>query len=145
MGKTGFDKATSKMFGEFGSSVKISEGNAGSRLSREERERMREEEEEKERSREREQRDEERRQLVKDLVDLNVIKPEEPAGGAAVVEKQGRGRPLKNSEVGEHVLMNFRVGKDFRQKLKVMAAQQGCTVVDLFDEAFGLLFKKYRV
>ena len=159
MGKTGFEKATAKMFGSFGPAVRIAEsGGAGERLSREERERMRREAAE---SEEREQRSKEREEIVRTLVDMKVIPSggeggegkagaeavkEEPAvreAPSAAEEGKGRGRPLKNPEVGEYVLMNFRVDAEFRQRLKMMAVGQGRSVISLFEEAFELLFEKY--
>lgn len=112
MGKTGFEKATSKMFGDFGSSVTIAQPdvNAGP-LSREQRDRMR-------------------------------------SGGSPapepVQEGQGRGRPQKNPEVSKYVLMNFRVSEEFRQRIKVMAAQEGRSVTDIFEDAFELYFSKVK-
>lgn len=146
MGKTGFEKATSKMFGDFGSAVRIAVPEAGRRPSKEERERMREEVAEADSRKEREERVREQKDLVQTLVDMKVIPPASlPEAAAPEVEesRRGRGRPAKNPEVEEYVLMNFRVGADFRQRLKVMAAQEGKSVTALFDEAFALLFEKY--
>ena len=160
MAKTGFEKATSKMFGDFGSPVRVAQPQAGGRPSREERERMREEAEEAVRHEAEEQRAQERRQVLQDLVDMNVLPAGSKEGGSGVQggvevkmeamlaegrgeEKRGRGRPPKGERGKDCVLMNFRVGVDFRQKLKVMAAEQGKSVLDLFDEAFVLLFEKY--
>lgn len=150
MGKTGFEKATSKMFKDFGPSVQIAQPGAGERVSREERERMRSEADSAARRDSEEKRAEERRQVIQDLVDMNVLpagdrKVEEAEPEAPAQPKQGRGRPAKSAEPVEYVLMNFRVTSDFRQRLKVMAARQGRPVADLFDEAFGLLFDKYQV
>lgn len=152
--KTGFEKATSKMFGDFGPKVEIASPDAGGRLSREERERLRREAERADEMKVEERKDEERRKVLRDLVDMKVLRPEEASGGAqgevaaepAPKEAaQGRGRPPKNPGVTDYVLMSFRVEPAFRQRLKVMAAGQGRPVADLFDEAFGLLFEKYRV
>lgn len=150
--KTGFEKATSKMFKDFGPSVQIAQPGAGERVSREERDRMRSEADSAARRDSEEKRAEERRQVIQDLVDMNVLlvngdrTPEVVVSEEAPAQpKQGRGRPAKSAEPVEYVLMNFRVTLDFRQRLKVMAARQGRPVADLFDEAFGLLFEKYHV
>jgi len=153
-----------------GSSVRIASPVSGERMGREERERMRREEEAREREVEASQRDEERRKVIRDLVELNVIKPAEAgvaaaeagavdanapdanppeevhaeAGGEPVAEgKRGRGRPVKDPSVESYVGMSFRVPQVLRQRIKLLAAGRDCSVADLFDEAFGLLFDKY--
>lgn len=154
MSKTGFEKATSKMFGEYGAPVRIAQPSGGGRLSREEREKMREEAENAVLSEEGEQREKERREIVRTLVDMNVIRPD---GGEAALEggrgetgpeaeeaRQGRGRPQKNPDVAEYVLMNFRVPVSFRQRIKVVAAERGKSMTDLFEEAFSPLLEKYE-
>ena len=148
MGKSAFEKATSKMFSESGPAVRIATPGVGERLSKEQRERMREDAE----KAEREQKEQERKEMVKTLVDMKVIPAadvgenmvkDEPK--AVVEEKRQRGRPEKNPDVDKYVLMNFRVGDSFRQKLKVMAAEEGKSILSLFEEAFNLLFEKYGV
>ena len=157
MGKTGFDKATAKMFGSFSSGgVKIAQPGAGERMSKEERESMREAVKAAEQQEEKEHRAEERRQVLKDLADMNLLSKEgarergerpsvqQQPQAAAEAPTQQRGRPPKNPEVKEYVLMNFRVPVDYRQKLKVMAAEQDKSVLELFEEAMTLLFQKYN-
>lgn len=148
MAQTGFEKATKKMFGDFGPAVKIAQPGAGERLSREERDRMREDAEQSEKKEAEEQRQQERKEVIQTLVEMKVIpaqeepaKPSEPE--PVVEEKQGRGRPLKNPDVTDYVLMNFRVSAEFRQRIKMMAAEQARSVTDVFEEAFSLLFEKY--
>lgn len=151
MAKTGFEKATSKMFGDFGSSVKVAQPGGGERLSREERERMRKEAEAEALEEAKAEKSAEQREIIKTLVDMNVI-PQQ-GGEASPAEKvpeaqaprQGRGRPAKDPDGGPYVLMNFRVTEEFRTKVKVTAAEQGRQVLDLFTEAFGLFFEKYHI
>lgn len=154
MSKTGFEKATSKMFADHGTTVQIASPGGGQRLSREERERMREEAEKAAAEEDREKRETQRREVIETLKEMNVILPggndgsvaQEPEAASQVEaeeEKQGRGRPLKNPEVKEYVLMNFRVPADFRQRLKVLAAEEGRSLTELFEEAFVPLLEKY--
>ena len=150
MAKTGFEKATSKMFGDFGSSVKVAQAGGGERPSREERERMRREAEAAAEEEAKAEKSAEKREIIKTLVDLNVI-PQQGGEAAsspapeAQAPRQGRGRPAKDPDGGPYVLMNFRVTEEFRTKVKVTAAEQGRQVLDLFTEAFGLLFEKYHI
>lgn len=160
MANTGFEKATRKMLGGDGPGVRIAQPEGGVRVSRVERERMREEVERREREAEEGKRAQERRQVLQDLVDMNVLPQDGGAGaspsGAGAAPRQdaaaeagpgengkGRGRPLKNPDVKEYVLVNFRVPSDFRQRIKIVAAQQGRSVADIFEEALGLFFEKY--
>lgn len=161
MSSNGFDKATSKMLG---SSVRIASPVTGGRMGREERERMRREAEDQEREAEASQRDEERKKVIRDLVELNMIRPAEAGAVAAEAEagnavppedahedagagadgKRGRGRPVKDPSIESYVGMSFRVPQGFRQRVKLLAVGRDCSVADLFDEAFGLLFAKYE-
>ena len=160
MGKTGFEKATAKMFPDFGPSVKVaSPEGEGRRMTREERERLREEVErsgvEGERSDEG-RRARERKEIIKELVELNVI-PKEGAevpargvegadGGVEAPEARRRpGRPSKSDGAVDYVIMNFRVDADFRRRFKSVAVMQGRPMQELFDEAVGMLFEKYNV
>ena len=147
MAKTGFEKATSKMFGDFGSSVKVAQPGGGERLSREERERMRKEAEAEALEEAKAEKSTEQREIIKTLVDMNVIPKEKklPQKRGAQAPRQGRGRPAKDPDGGPYVLMNFRVTEEFRTKVKVTAAEQGRQVLDLFTEAFGLFFEKYHI
>lgn len=160
MGKTGFEKARAKMFPDFGPSVKVvSPDGEARRMSREERERLREEVErsgvEGERSDE-DRRARERRELINDLVEMNVL-PKEGAeaparggegadGGVEVPEARRRpGRPSKSDGAVDYVIMNFRVDAEFRRRFKSVAVMQGRPMQELFDEAVGMLFEKYNV
>ena len=160
MGKTGFEKATAKMFPDFGPSVKVvSPEGDGRRMDREERARLREEMERSEaegEGRDEDRRARDRKELLKDLVALNVLPKEgaeAPARGGegadgGVVEQEARrrpGRPSKSAEAVDYVMMNFRVDADFRRRFKSVAVMQGRPMQDLFEEAVGMLFEKYNV
>lgn len=151
MGKTGFEKATSKMFGDFGTSVRIAQSGGGERLSREDRERLRREAEG---AAQEQKSEEQQRQLIKTLVDMKVIPastgadvPEEgtvrPAEKPGAATRQGRGRPLKDPEVGKYVLLNFRIPEELRTRLKVLSAELGVTMIELFEEGLDLVMQKY--
>lgn len=151
MGKTGFEKATSKMFGDFGSSVRVAQPSGGERLSREDRERMRREAESEAQEQAQEQKSEEQRQIIKTLMDMNVLPanagaaPEASAEGTEgkVQEKQGRGRPPKDPGVTKYVLVNVRIPEKLRTRLKVMSAELGVSVTDLFVEGIDFVLGKY--
>lgn len=154
MSKTGFAKATSKMFAEPGASVQIATPGGGRRPSKAERDIMRKEADRAALEEAGEMRENERRAIINTLKEMNVIPSgagegsgksvhEESSAEEVQEEKQGRGRPVKNPEVKEYVLMNFRVPADFRQRLKVLAAEEGRSLTELFEEAFVPLLEKY--
>lgn len=146
MGKSSFDKATAKMISS-APAVRIASPGVGERMSREERERMREAAELEERREAEEQRAQDRKEIVKTLVDMKVI-PQGPAEVAEPVQeepKAGRGRPLKDNGGEAQVMMNFRVGEGLRQRIRMMSAEQGRSILSLFEEAFSMLFEKYNV
>lgn len=139
MAQNPFKKATDKMFsgyGGFSSGIQIAEPSAGEqRVTREELE-----SEVKENQPAVETGSHEGQQ------ESQAQQPQVVAQAPAEEERQqGRGRPLKDPGVEKYVLMNFRVSADFRQKFKVMAAEQGRSITELFEEGMQLLFGKYGV
>ena len=127
MGKTGFEKAFGKMFPDnMGPEVKIVQPDGSPRMTRDE-----------------------RRALEKGVVQPSVsavIRPAAPASPDVVPagepttffeepRKQGRGRPRRESTEGEMALMNFRVSKVFRTRIKKFAVDHGISITDLFEMA----------
>lgn len=123
-----FEKASAKLLGSFGSGVTIAQPSGGRRMDSRERER-------------------ERERLEKDAAGEGES-PSVPVAGegapATGGELRGRGRPRSADAPVNPVLMNFKVEADFRQRVRVLAADEGVSISSLFYEAFDLLFEKRR-
>lgn len=135
MAKTALQKASGKMFGDFGPSVPVASPSGGGRMSPEERERIEKEAEK--------ARGEQERRKAEEILSVEAAGADEAKQQPATESKPRRGRPSVRNTDEQLVFMNFRVPADFRQKVKVMAAQQGVTAQELFDEAFAMLFKRH--
>lgn len=131
MGKTGFEKASEKMFGRFSGGVSIAQPAAEGRMSSEERKRF----------------EESVAAAPASLAESAPVpsQPQSPQDASRVEEEpRGKGRPRKDTTPVNPVFMNFRVEEEFRQKIKEFAVERRVPIVELLHEAFELLFEKYK-
>lgn len=121
-----FEKANAKLLGSFAGGVNIAAPADGKRLSREERDKILEKEETKVKP-------------VEEVVESPVAVTEPEA------DKKGPGRPRTDDSLINPCGVNFKIEKDLHKALKIVAAERGLTLKDVFLEGIGLVLEKYGV
>ena len=123
MSSSSFDKASSKLLGEFAGGANVVTPVAGKRMSREEREAI----------------------IERESSEDPVAEAQPVETTHAAVEKRGAGRPRTPESLKDPKPINFMVEGEFRKALKMWAAERGVDLKDLMLEGIQLLLEKHQV